>query len=183
MAKVTRADWLLAAKQILLEQGFSKLTLKNLLAKLEVSHGSFYHHFKNREELTRALLEEWRQQMTTDVLDAAAKISAVEERAETLMQIGKSFTDQAELEVAFRSQARLDPMVREYVEEVDRLRTQNCTNLAFAITQDKAQAEVLGKLAQALFVGGQQVMPSYSSDEMQQIYQQLMQLVVASQAN
>lgn len=180
MARVTRADWLAEAKQVLLEQGFAKLTLKNLLTRLDVSHGSFYHHFKNREALTKALLDDWRQQMTMDVLDSAAKISAVDERAETLMQIGRSFTDQAELEVAFRSQARLDPLVREYVEEVDRLRTQNCTNLAFAITQDKAQAEVLGKLAQALFVGGQQVMPAYSSDQMQQIYQQLMQLVIAT---
>lgn len=177
MAKVSRTDWLNTAKAILIEDDFSQLTLKNLLARLNVSHGSFYHHFKNREALTEALLKDWRQQMTMDVLASASQVHAVDERAETLMNIGHSFTDQAELEIAFRAQARLDPLVREYVEEVDQLRTQNCINLAMAFTGDAEQAQVLGKMAQALFIGGQQVLPAYSNDDMQQMYQQLLQFV------
>jgi len=88
MARVTREDWLNAARDILIEGGFARLTLENLLARLGVTHGSFYHHFKNRQALTEAILKQWRQEMTLDVVTAASEIGDIQERARALINIG-----------------------------------------------------------------------------------------------
>ena len=181
MARVTREDWLNEAKQILIESGFAKLTLENLLNRLGVTHGSFYHHFKNRQELTEALLKQWRKEMTQDVVAAAANIADVDQRAKTLIKIGQSFTDQTQLEIAFRSQARIDPMVCEYVQEVDELRIQNCTQLANAIFGDSPKAKIFGKLAHALFVGSQQMIPPFTEAESETMYLELINLVTTTQ--
>lgn len=178
MARVTRDDWLAAAKQILIEGGFAKLTLENLLSRLGVTHGSFYHHFKNRQALTEAILKQWRQEMTLDVVASAAQISSLDERAKTLINIGKSFTEQTQLEIAFRSQARVDPMVAEYVQEVDELRIRNCTEMAKMIVGDSEEARLLGKLAHGIFVGSQQMIPPFSETESEAMYLLLYDLVI-----
>lgn len=178
MARVTREDWLNEAKQVLIEEGFAKFTLDNLLKRLGVTHGSFYHHFKNRQELTDAVLKQWRKEMTQDVVTTAAQIGDLNQKANTLIKMGQSFTNQTELEIAFRSQARVDPMVREYVQEVDELRIQNCTQMAIQIFGDTPRAYTFGKLAHALFVGSQQIIPAYSQEESEAMYQELLQLVL-----
>ncbi len=178
MAKVTRDDWLQAARDILIEGGFAQLTLENLLSRLGVTHGSFYHHFKNRQALTEAVLKQWRKEMTLDVVATANRIGDVDERARSLIQLGKSFTDQTQLEIAFRSQARVDPMVWEYVQEVDELRIKNCTEMARAIFGDNERAITLGKLAHAIFVGSQQMIPSFTEQESEAMYFELMNLVL-----
>lgn len=177
MARVTREDWLETAKQLVIEGGFAKLTLEHLLTRLGVTHGSFYHHFKNRQALTEALLKQWRKEMTLDVVAKAAHIGDTEQRARALMSLGSEFTDQTQLEIAFRAQARIDPMVREYVQEVDELRIRNCTEMAKALFGDTPQAVSIGKLAHAVFVGSQQMIPAFSAEESQAMYLTLLQLV------
>ncbi|MCG8669943.1 MAG: TetR/AcrR family transcriptional regulator, partial [Pseudomonadales bacterium] len=165
MARVKKEDWINEATRLLIEGGFAKLTLENLLERLGVTHGSFYHHFRNRQALTEAVLKQWRKEMTQDVLASASQIGDINERAEALIKIGQSFTDQTQLEIAFRSQARVDPMVREYVQEVDELRIQNCVQLAKQLFGDTPRAQVIGKLAHAVFVGSQQMIPAYTEKE------------------
>lgn len=177
MAKVTREDWLIAAKQLVVEGGFANLNLEHLLACLGVTHGSFYHHFKNRQALTEALLKQWRKEMTLDVVVTAAQIGNLEQRAKALIKVGNGFTDQTQLEIAFRAQARIDPMVREYVQEVDELRIRNCTEMAKVLFGDTPQAIILGKLAHAVFVGSQQMIPPFTAEESEAMYLTLLQLV------
>ena len=50
------------------DEGAAALTLQRLLARLGVSHGSFYHHFANRQALTDAMLAYWEQHMTVDIV-------------------------------------------------------------------------------------------------------------------
>lgn len=177
MARVTRERWLQEARQVLIEEGFAKLTLENLLSRLGVTHGSFYHHFKNRQALTEALLNQWRKEMTQDVLASSANAGNPDKRAKALIEIKKSFGDQTQLEIAFRSQARIDEMVREYVQEVDELRIQNCIQLAQLIIGDTPRAKTIGKLAHALFVGSQQMLPAFTEEESEAMYMELLGLV------
>lgn len=177
MARVTRDDWLAAARQLLIEGGFAKLTLENLLAQLGVTHGSFYHHFKNRQALTEALLKQWRKEMTLDVVAKASHIGDAAQRAHALIDLGNRFTDQTQLEIAFRAQARLDPMVLEYVQEVDELRIRNCTEMAKGLFGDTPQAATIGRLAHAMFVGSQQMIPPFSAEESEAMYLTLLELV------
>lgn len=177
MAKVTRECWLREARQILVEDGFGKLTLGNLLVRLGVSHGSFYHHFKNRQALTEAVLKQWRKEMTQDVVEESSQIVDVREKTTMLITMGRRFHNQTRLENAFRAQARIDPLVEKYVAEVDELRVQNCTQLAGEIFGESPRATIMGKLAHAIFVGSQQMLPPVSEQESEAMYGEFLTLI------
>jgi len=53
---------MLAARHALLEGGPGAVRVEPLARSLKVSKGSFYWHFKNREELLECLLREWEQE-------------------------------------------------------------------------------------------------------------------------
>jgi AcrR family transcriptional regulator len=54
-----RDDWLQAARLALLKGGASEVRVERLARDLRVTKGSFYWHFKDREELLELLLREW----------------------------------------------------------------------------------------------------------------------------
>ena len=47
-----------AAKQILQENGYEALSIKHICEQAAVSNGSFYHHFKSKEDLLSYYIEE-----------------------------------------------------------------------------------------------------------------------------
>lgn len=58
--RLSRADWIAAARRALVEGGVAAVKVDRLAARIAVTRGSFYWHFKSRAELLDALLEEWR---------------------------------------------------------------------------------------------------------------------------
>ncbi|WP_298920500.1 TetR/AcrR family transcriptional regulator [uncultured Roseobacter sp.] len=76
--KVTRQDWLDAAREALIEHGVEGVKVQLLGARLNVSRSSFYWYFKSRQDLLDALLDHWQQTNT------AALIAKVETPAETI---------------------------------------------------------------------------------------------------
>jgi len=61
--RLTRDDWLSGALE-LCEQGIEQVKVAPLATRLGVTTGSFYWHFKNRQELLDGLLYFWEQEMT-----------------------------------------------------------------------------------------------------------------------
>lgn len=51
--------WINVARRSLIEIGVTGLKVDLLAKRLNVTRGGFYHHFKNREDLLRRLLEDW----------------------------------------------------------------------------------------------------------------------------
>lgn len=54
-----REEWLRAARLALLKGGVEDVRVERLARDLKVTKGSFYWHFKDREELLELLLREW----------------------------------------------------------------------------------------------------------------------------
>ena len=50
-SKETKARIFLAAKTILQKKGYEALSIKNICEEAGVSNGSFYHHFKTKDDL------------------------------------------------------------------------------------------------------------------------------------
>ena len=50
-SKETKARIFHAAKTILQKQGYDQLSIKNICDEAGVSNGSFYHHFKTKDDL------------------------------------------------------------------------------------------------------------------------------------
>jgi AcrR family transcriptional regulator len=63
-----RGDWLRAARLALLKGGVEAVRVERLSRDLHVTKGSFYWHFKDREELLELLLREWEQELLHDII-------------------------------------------------------------------------------------------------------------------
>lgn len=61
-ARLSREDWIEAARKVLIASGVDDVKVDRLAKKLEVTRGSFYWHFKHRKELLDALLAQWESQ-------------------------------------------------------------------------------------------------------------------------
>jgi AcrR family transcriptional regulator len=53
------ADWLRAARDELIKRGVMSVKVDRLARKLHVTRGSFYWHFKSRDDLLKQLLNHW----------------------------------------------------------------------------------------------------------------------------
>lgn len=68
--QLTRNDWLKAALNMCVA-GIDKVKVAPLATDLGVTTGSFYWHFKNRQELLEALLNYWEHELTDTAISAA----------------------------------------------------------------------------------------------------------------
>ena len=57
-SKETKARIFKAAKDILRKKGYEELSIKNICEEAGVSNGSFYHHFKTKDDLLSYYIEE-----------------------------------------------------------------------------------------------------------------------------
>jgi AcrR family transcriptional regulator len=65
---LNRDDWLKAARLALLTGGVEAVRVEKLARNLRVTKGSFYWHFKDREELLALLLREWEEELLKDII-------------------------------------------------------------------------------------------------------------------
>ena len=70
-SKETKARIFHAAKTILQKQGYDQLSIKNICDEAGVSNGSFYHHFKTKDDLLSYYIEE-QPSINPDLLDLPA---------------------------------------------------------------------------------------------------------------
>jgi AcrR family transcriptional regulator len=63
-----REEWLRAARLALLKGGVEEVRVERLARHLQVTKGSFYWHFKDREELLEVLLREWEEELLRDII-------------------------------------------------------------------------------------------------------------------
>lgn len=56
---LTREDWILAARKALIKGGIGAVRIVPLAKSLMMTRGGFYWHFKDRQDLLDALLDDW----------------------------------------------------------------------------------------------------------------------------
>jgi len=74
-ARLSRERWIEAALDALTDGGVGAVAVEPLAARLGVTKGSFYWHFRDRDELLAAALDQWERERTDAVIerfDAAA---------------------------------------------------------------------------------------------------------------
>ena len=70
-SRETKAKIFRAAKHILQKKGYEELSIKNICEEAGVSNGSFYHHFKTKDDLLSYYIEE-QPNINPDLLDLPA---------------------------------------------------------------------------------------------------------------
>jgi AcrR family transcriptional regulator len=130
--RLTRQDWIDAALDMLIEAGIGAVSIDRLANTLGVTRGSFYHHFSDRSDLLRDLLDYWAQRWTYDVRDQIAILGL--DASTTLLALMKAIrsNNAADFDAPFRAWALHDPVARAVVNQVDE------TRLAFIRSQFEA---------------------------------------------
>lgn len=118
-AKKSRNDWVKAGFRRLAGEGIDGVRVEPLAKELQVTKGSFYWHFKNREELLKAMLEHWRESATHAVIVQSEKAgSAPSKRMERLLALATDGFD-GRLEMAIRNWSSADALVQTVIDTVD----------------------------------------------------------------
>lgn len=154
MRTLTRNHWVAAGFDALDQVGHTEVSAESLARRLNVTRGSFYHHFRNREDFVRTLLAAWEEEYTERMLAHAVQGRSAGETLKRYLSIAAE--KQPGREVSIRAWALQDPLVAEFQQRVD------ATRLAFAIRvcrrwgHGPGEAEVIGQVAHLCLIGGQQ---------------------------
>lgn len=71
--RLTREDWIAMARKTLVKSGIDDLRVDRLAKRMNVTRGSFYWHFEDRQALLDALLDDWRGRNVHEILQIATR--------------------------------------------------------------------------------------------------------------
>ena len=149
---LTREDWIDGAWEMLGESGVDGVRVEPLARRLGVTKGSFYWHFKERQELIDALLGRWFTAWDNQLspnFDAAADPA---ERIWALFEsvIGRGTRGQT---VSLRMLSHTDVDVARRIEERDSQRLLFLTDRLKEIGLSEEESRVRGQVYQVLMTG------------------------------
>ncbi|MDO8419803.1 MAG: TetR/AcrR family transcriptional regulator [Rubrivivax sp.] len=148
---LTPETWIEAATAVLVDEGIDHVRVDVLAGQLGVTRGSFYWHFRDREDLLRRVLQAWSERATellTRRLESAS--DGPREQLRDVMSLpfrGRAAARAARIELAIRAWARRDDMARQAVDAADASRiayhTQVFAALGFAGEEAACRAFLL----------------------------------------
>lgn len=156
-SNLTREDWIYAAQQVLSKSGVDAVRVDTLAKELNITRGSFYHHFANREELLLGILGSWRARATEDViLHLRNNQTSPQKQITRLLELpyhGHAAQQAAAVELGIRAWARADRQARQAIDEVDKHRLAYIENLLMQIGLTDAEARDRAHLIYAYQLG------------------------------
>ena len=117
-----REDWILKALDVLRKEGLAGVRAERLARDLNVTKGSFYHHFKNLADLQEAILDYWMNSLVSPIKDAAdACTSRPQEKLITIMDTSYD-RKSSQYDMTMRGWALRDERAAQAVAKMDEMR-------------------------------------------------------------
>ena len=116
---LTKEDWINAGWLLMTSKGVEGVKVEVLARQLDVSKGSFYWHFKNRNELLEAILQRWEEQ-TMFLIHESQKTTDSKERLVNLFSLIAQVCQEPDPEPAIFLWANKDPQVQQRVHDLDK---------------------------------------------------------------
>ncbi|MAK60231.1 MAG: TetR family transcriptional regulator [Ponticaulis sp.] len=149
--KLEAQDWINAALDQLASHGIEGVRVELLAKRLNVTKGSFYWHFKDRDDLHESMLAHWRRRATLALIERLNKSESLpKDRLMKLLRLpiqGKRSAWGADVELAIRLWGKRDHRAAAALKEVDELRTRYITQLFVACGVPPEEAEARANLA------------------------------------
>jgi AcrR family transcriptional regulator len=175
MKKVSKQEWLNNGLTILSENGEDALRIEILCRELEVTKGSFYHHFLNMEEYIKELMEQWKWENTTSVILEAQKQKDFQAKADLLHALVTS-KDQ-ELEVRIRGWSVRNKNVENVLKTVDETRVGFLTEMYREKGIAEKESRDLARIEYAALVGAQYMYRKLPAEEFFSLGQKFQQII------
>ncbi len=168
-APLSRSDWIGAAIAMLAEDNVEALRVDTLAEKLGVTKGSFYWHFKGRDDLLLAVVDAWRLTMTSETRALIVDTSGTPwERLERLLRIaisGRKDVPGGPFEVTLRDWARRDTNVAKVVQQVDSERIDFLRQLYREAGLSPADADDFSEMHMAFVIGTRMTLTTDDREE------------------
>lgn len=147
-SRITRADWLRVARAALVAEGIDRVRIAVLAEQLDVARSSFYWYFRDRDDLTAALLDEWEELNTSSIIERAERPADTITGA--LLHVFECWADtrlfDVQLEFAVRAWARGDDAVRSRLAAADQRRIEAFVALHRRFGYDRTEALVRSRV-------------------------------------
>ncbi|MEM9708398.1 MAG: TetR/AcrR family transcriptional regulator [Pseudomonadota bacterium] len=148
-SKVTRQDWLKAARDTFVSKGAGELKILTLSRQLDVSRSSFYWYFRDRTDILDALLGEWEHRNTRCIIEYCAR--PADSISAAVCNFFECFVDpnlfDPGLDFAVREWSRRDPEIRAKIDAADAQRLEAMTAMfarfGFSASEADARARIL----------------------------------------
>ena len=173
--KKTKKHWFEMGIKILGEGGQKQLTIDSLCQKLQMTKGSFYHHFSNRKKYIFGLLEYWSKRYTSEIIRSIEKIDTPTLQAHELVK--KVLVIPQKVEMAIRVWALQNETVHHFQQQVDDMRIQFLETYLNNISEDKIHNKKNAKLIYTCYIGCQHLLPRISHQEYIEILNHLLTIV------
>ena len=125
---LTKEDWVNAGWLLMTSKGVEGVKVEVLARQLEVSKGSFYWHFKNRNELLEAILQRWEEQ-TMFLIQESQKTTNPKERLVKLFTLISQVCQEPDPEPAIFLWANKDPRIKQRVHHLENKRVDYLSKL------------------------------------------------------
>jgi AcrR family transcriptional regulator len=172
---LTPADWARAALAAIAQGGIAAVAVESVAADLGATKGSFYWHFKNRDALIRAALEEWEQSRTEAVIEELDREPDPAERLRSLLAAAFERSPADRAEVALLADPG-HPAATAAVRRVAQRRITYIAEQMQTLGYDHAEAQDRAVVLYCIYVGYLQmahVTPEVADDDARQRYVQL----------
>jgi len=147
-SRVSRDDWIRVAREALVAAGIDRVRIATLAERLGVARSSCYWYFRDRDDLTAALLAEWEQHNTESLIERAERPADTVTGA--LLHVFECWADprlfDVQLEFAVRGWARTDDAVRERLVAADSRRIDAFVALHRRFGYDHTEAVVRSRV-------------------------------------
>ena len=146
-------DYFAEALAILGEHGSQALTINALCERLQVTKGSFYHHFGGLPGFVDQLLAYWEHEHGTRLIALSKALPDPAVRITTMTDMGVNLPHASES--AIRAWGRSNPEVAAAVQRVDKRRERHVLDTIAALGVERARARLLARIAVDLLIGMQ----------------------------
>jgi AcrR family transcriptional regulator len=145
-------DWVRAAFSRLSAQGVESVRVEILARDLGATKGSFYWHFKDRDDLLLRMLLQWEEQETR-WLEAARELSPGAAARWAHFVERSANHDRARLEVSFRAWARRDERVAGHMATIESKRRAHIASVLRDVGFTASSAERWSEIALLVHLG------------------------------
>lgn len=175
--------WVETAIDVLAREGISGLRVEVVAKRCDVTKGSFYWHFKNRQALLDAILERWKAGRIVDIekTTAAARGNEREQLHYAIEVYGASRNQKGmSIELAVRDWARHDIRAAAVVESVDLYRLECTRKLFVAAGMSDAEAKSRSLLLYACVFGLSLMHYTHFDDNLNDLKQRIADRIISS---
>jgi AcrR family transcriptional regulator len=175
LERLTPEDYFGEALTVLGESGSEALTIAVLCDRLEVTKGSFYHHFGGMPGFVTQLLEYWEREHSERLIKLSRAQPDPTLRIFTLTEMGVGLPHASE--AAIRAWGRSSAEVAEATARVDRRRERHLVDAVSALGIDRPRARVLARIGLNVLVGVQQREHPVDLKRLRQMFEEVNKLV------